>query len=257
MESVSVILIVVGAVIIAVVLMLRWGLRRRSTSAIPTIATPAGGNHRIEEEEFDPLFAVDAKLSEVSDGALASVGRIVAGPAEPQTAPSPGDGHDAAAASRPGVGRRRPPRVAADPHQVVALNVMAGEGHGFSGQAIRYALENSGFEYGEWQIFHYYSPAHGDAPPLFSLANMIKPGSFDLEHLDDMKTAGLSLFMVPAGEDDDIVTFDTMLAKARQLAEALSGEVRDARRSVLTRHAIGQIREQLIEWRLKNQIAHH
>ena len=257
MESVSVILIVVGAVIIGVVLMLRWGLRRRSFTEIPTIGAHTTGDVRSGEQEFDPLFAVDAKVSEVSEGALASVGRIVAEPVETQTTAISNDDHDTAAESRSDVGKRRPPRVAADPHRVVVLNVMAGEDRGFSGQAIRYALENCGFEYGEWQIFHYYSPVHGNAPPLFSLANMVKPGSFDLEHLDDLKTAGLSLFMVPAGEDDDIVTFDTMLAKARQLAEALTGEVRDARRSVLTRQAIGQVREQLNEWRCKAQAVPH
>jgi cell division protein ZipA len=48
-----------------------------------------------------------------------------------------------------------------------------------------------------------------------------------------------------------------MLAKTRQLAEALGGEVRDARRSVLTRQAIGHIREQLNEWRHKAQVAQH
>ena len=118
-------------------------------------------------------------------------------------------------------------------------------------------MELSGFEYGEWQIFHYYSPARGDAPPLFSLANMVKPGSFDLEKMDAMSTAGLSLFMVPAGAEDDVAAFDTMLAKSRQIAADLGGEVLDARRSVLTRQAIGHIREQLNEWSCKAQAAQH
>jgi cell division protein ZipA len=62
---------------------------------------------------------------------------------------------------------------------------------------------------------------------------------------------------VPAGDEDDIVAFDTMLAKTRRLADELGGEVRDARRSVLTRQAIGQIREQLNEWRCKAQATQH
>jgi cell division protein ZipA len=254
MESVSTILIVVGAIVIGIVLLLRVVMRGRGSGEGP-IVKPTAGETR-PELEIDPLFEVDAKVSEVSDQALASVGKIVAEQSEPPTATVPG--RERAAASRPAIARRRrPPRVAEDPHRVVALNVMAGAEHSFAGRAVRDALENSGFEYGEWQIFHYYSPLRGDAPPLFSLANMVKPGSFDLEHMDAMSTAGLSLFMVPAGEEDDIVTFDTMLAKTRQLAEALGGEVRDARRSVLTRQAIGQIREQLNEWRHKAQAAQH
>jgi cell division protein ZipA len=261
MESVSVILIVVGAVIIGVVLLLRLGLRRRSSGEIPIVAR-GDGDIRTEEPEFDPLFAVDTKVSEVSERALASVGKIVADEQESRSEPPP------AAPVEPATfgqtvessslhGKRRPPRVAEDPHRVVVLNVMTNGDQLFSGQAVRDAVTRSGFEYGDWQIFHYYSPAHVNAPPLFSLANMVKPGSFDLERMSDMTTAGLSLFMVPAGEDEDIVTFDTMLAKTRQLAEALGGEVRDARRSVLTRQAIGLIREQLNEWRHKAQVAQH
>jgi cell division protein ZipA len=261
MESVSMTLIVVGSVIIAVVLLLRLGLRRRDFGELPPTVHSDGHAHN-EEPEFDPLFAVDTKVSDVSDRALANVGSIIA---EQQEAPlqssplmhSDASAHEAAAAPQPSSTRRPAPRVAEDPHRVVVLNVMANDYQAFSGPAVRQAVENTGFEYGDWQIFHYYSPARGDTPPLFSLANMVKPGSFDLEHMDKMNTAGLSLFMVPAGDEEDIVTFDTMLAKTRRLAEELGGEVRDARRSVLTRQAIGQIREQLNEWRCKAQATQH
>jgi len=225
-------------------------------------ATRVENDTHAAEPEFDPLFAVVTKVSDVSDRDLASVGKILADQGEPlitpsQTAHADVTGSEQAGGARSTFAGRRPPRVAEDPHRVVVLNVMAGEDHLFPGWSVRDALGNTGFEYGEWQIFHYYSPKQDDAPPLFSLANMVKPGSFDLEQMDGMTTAGLSLFMVPAGEEDDIVTFDTMLAKTRQLAEALGGEVRDARRSVLTRQAIGQIREQLNEWRCKAQVAQH
>jgi len=261
MESVSMTLIVVGSVIIVVVLLLRLGLRRRSSGQLPP-AVHSDGHARNEEPEFDPLFAVDTKVSDVSERALAGVGRIIAEQQEAPLQPSsymhsdPG-AHDSVAAPHSAAAKRPAPRVAEDPHRVVVLNVMANEDQVFSGPAVRRAVESTGFEYGDWQIFHYYSPARGDTPPLFSLANMVKPGSFDLEHMDDMNTAGLSLLMVPAGDEEDIVTFDTMLAKTRRLAEALGGEVRDARRSVLTRQAIGQIREQLNEWRCKAQATQH
>jgi cell division protein ZipA len=250
MESVSMTLIVVGSVIIAVVLLLRLGLRRRGSGQLSP-AAHSDGNAHTEEPEFDPLFAVDAKVSDVSERTLAGVGRIVAEQQEARLQPSP------LMNSEPGSAKRPAPRVAEDPHRVVVLNVMANDDQVFSGPAVRQAVENTGFEYGDWQIFHYYSPARVDTPPLFSLANMVKPGSFDLENMGEMNTAGLSLFMVPAGEEDDIVTFDTMLAKTRRLAEELGGEVRDARRSVLTRQAIGQIREQLNEWRCKAQATQH
>jgi cell division protein ZipA len=262
MESVSLILIAVGAAIIGVVLLLRLGLRLRHRAADEAQTAPRGDreSHGVDPD-FDPLFAVDAVRAEPSDGDLAALGKIVAEQEEPRESPPSAQTEPLAGVTRDISGisanRRRPPRTAEDPHRVVVLNVIAGEDRAFAGPAVRDAVERSGFEYGEWQIFHYYSPAHGDAPPLFSLANMVKPGSFELENMDAMSTAGLSLFMVPAGAEDDVAAFDTMLAKSRQLAADLGGEVRDARRSVLTRQAIGHIREQLNEWSCKTQAAQH
>jgi cell division protein ZipA len=219
-----------------------------------------------QEPEFDPLFAVDFKKETVSDTALADLGKIVAEQEEPQVAHVSSSSQAAApgeeaqgvqqAPPKPSV-KRRSPRVADDPHRVVVLNVMARQDRSFAGGEVRNAVEGAGFEYGDWQIFHYYPPRHGDNPPSFSLANMVKPGSFDLENMDTLSTAGLSLFMVSAGDEDDIANFDTMLATSRRLAAELGGEVRDARRSVLTRQAIAQIREQLNELRCKTQVAQH
>ena len=257
MESVSLILIIVGAVIIGAVLLVRLGLRNRTASQAPRPAQEP----RIAEPEFDPLFAIDVKKKGVSPGDLDKLGGIAAEKAEPRMTP-----YVSASTAIPKVvqespsksdGKRNPPRVAEDPHRVVVLNVMSGEDKLFLGHAVRSALESAGFEHGDWQIFHYYSSKQFDAPPLFSLANMVKPGNFDLGRMDTLSTPGLSLFMVPAGADDDIAVFDTMLATARRLAQDLGGEVRDARRSVLTRQAIAQIREQLNEWRCKVQVAHH
>lgn len=272
MESVSLMLIVVGAVIIAVVTLLRLAVRQRPAKENPEPAkaslaktSPAKTRNETppQEPEFDPLFAVDFKKETVSDTALANLGKIVAEQEEPPLAPAPSSPQAAALAEetqqappKPSV-KRRSPRVADDPRRVVVLNVMARQDRSFAGSEVRNAVEGAGFEYGDWQIFHYYPPRHGDNPPSFSLANMVKPGSFDLANMDAMTTAGLSLFMVPAGDEDDIASFDTMLATTRRLAVELGGEVRDARRSVLTRQAIAQIREQLNELRCKTQVAQH
>src|SRR3569623_1942093 len=94
-----------------------------------------------------------------------------------------------------------------------------------------------------------------EAPTLFSVANMDKPGSIDLAQLTEISTEELSLFMVPAGDAQDRQSLDIMLESARQLASELGGDVRDARRSVLTRQAIERLREQLNEERFKARAA--
>jgi cell division protein ZipA len=237
MESTSLLLIIVGAAIIAIVLLARLALWRRDGEEQPIMP-------RLEPE-IDPLFTD-------SDALSAPAPPPAAGAAE-ASEPAAVEGEGSAAEPPPF--RRCPPRVAEDPRRVVVLNVVAGE-QGFAGGAVREALAEAGLELGEWQIFHYYAPGR-EEPPLFSLANMVKPGSFDPDRMDASPIPGLSLFLVPAGDDGDIPAFDTMLATARRLAERLEGEVRDARRSVLTRQAIGLIREQLNEWRCKTQAAQH
>lgn len=237
MESASLLLIIIGAVIIAAVLVARLVLRRRD--AADHLAMPR------MEPEIDPLFA-DLRTE------LPAEPRLAREPSEAAPAMPP---EEVPAVREQSVARRRPPRVAEDPRRVVVLNVVAGDA-GFSGAAVRDALAGNGFEFGEWQIFHYYA-RNADAPPLFSLANMVKPGSFDLERIETMQVPGLSLFLVPAGEEGDLAAFETMLAVARGLAQELAGEVRDARRSVLTRQAIELIREQLKEWRCRVQAAQH
>ena len=120
MESVSVILIVVGAIIIGMVLLLRLGLRRRGDTGISNVQTDQD-DVRSEEAEFDPLFAVDTKVSsDVSERALASVGKIVVEEdPEPELSPpsrsAATDDRDGASLAQVGSPKRRPPRVADDP----------------------------------------------------------------------------------------------------------------------------------------------
>ena len=237
MEHASLLLIIVGAAIIAAVLAVRLLLRRGS----PADHLPM---HRIEPD-VDPLFddvgnkpAVEPRLR-----------------AEPPPVPAVEVvSEDVPRFREQAPQQRRPPRVAEDPRRVVVLNVVAG-GQGFAGAAVREALAVVGFAFGEWQIFHFYAPDVDE--PLFSLANMVKPGSFDPRRMDEMVIPGLSLFLVPAGEEGDVAAFDTMLVVARRLAEQLGGEVRDARRSVLTRQAVALIQEQLKEWRCRVKAAQH
>lgn len=275
METVSLALIIVGLVIIAVVLLMRWRLRRRQSMPPRPSVMPA----REEPVDFDPLFAIDRardarrELNELppvhaeSDEAIAPTttsARIVIEP-EPAESPPPPVREKAAPAAVPAAAveppraavppRRSAPRVATDPERVIAMNVMALEGQRFTGDAIAAAAQRAGLELGMWSIYHYYPQHSPESPPLFSMANMVKPGSFDPERMHELSTVGLSLFMVPANDEHDLAAFDVMLAIVRQLASDLGGEVRDARRSVLTRQAIERLREQLNEWRFKTRAA--
>lgn len=271
MQTISALLIIMGLAIIAVVLLLRWRLRQRPPSLprAPMPDTPP----RAEPDDFDPLFAIDRTRDTRND--LNELPAMRAEP-DPPVAPPPPP-RSAVEAGAPPARYRAPapvtppeaqpapsraavppprgaPRVATDPERVIAMNVVAPEGRHFTGDAVAAAAQRAGLELGVWSIYHCYSPLAPEAPPLFSMANMMKPGSFDAEHMHELSTVGLSLFMVPANDEHDLTAFDAMLATVRRLASELGGEVRDARRSVLTRQAIERLREQLNEGRVRSQM---
>lgn len=135
------------------------------------------------------------------------------------------------------------------PDKVIVLNVMAPPGQHFLGPALLQAIEAAGLRYrDEMQIYHYYR----DEAPLFGLVNMVKPGVFQLDDIDQLTTPGVSLFIqMPNDAASGLAAFDTMLGVAQELAQGLGGELRDETRSVLTHSAIDHIRQQIAEYDCK------
>ncbi|ABA58166.1 cell division protein ZipA [Nitrosococcus oceani ATCC 19707] len=129
------------------------------------------------------------------------------------------------------------------PELVIVLTVMARGKSMFRGKDIVRVLEDKGLRYGEMNIYHAYSPG-GRA--IFSVANIMEPGSFNLEQIERFSTTGLALFMRLPGAAGGFAAFDAMLEIARLLAEKLNGEVRDERRNILTAQALEQVRERIL-----------
>jgi len=134
------------------------------------------------------------------------------------------------------------------PDKVIVLNVMAPEGRHFLGPALVDAIEASGLRYGDMQIFHYYA----DEAPMFGLVNMVKPGIFDMQNIEELSTPGVSLFIqMPSDAASGLAAFDAMFNVAQDLAQRLGGELRDETRSVLTHSAIDHLRQQIAEYDCK------
>ena len=126
---------------------------------------------------------------------------------------------------------------------IVVLNIMAHQGQAFDGAAILNATHDAGLVFGDMQIFHYiYNSA-----PLFSLANALNPGSFDINAIENTTTPGLTLFLRLPGPIDGLAAFDRMYSVATQMASTLGGEVCDARRTILTAQALEKQRDEIAE----------
>jgi len=148
---------------------------------------------------------------------------------------------------------RKPAPV--NPDQVFSLFVLAPPGVPFRGQLLLGALAAARLEYGDMQIFHRTELVNGREQVLFSAANIREPGTFDLAEMEHFTTQGLALFMQVRPGVDAVWAFEAMVAAGRSLAESLDGSVCDATRSVLTRQAIGHLREQVISCQLQQRVA--
>lgn len=134
------------------------------------------------------------------------------------------------------------------PSEVLVINVRAEEGESLSGAALLPLLLTLGFKFGEHDIFHRHVNANGKGPVLFSLANMVKPGVFDIDNLETFSTQGISLFMVLPIEGDPHQVFNMMHNAARKVADEFNGQLLDGRRSILTKQGIQQYVEKIREF---------
>ena len=124
---------------------------------------------------------------------------------------------------------------------ILVLHVTAPKEMVFVGADLFSALEEIGLRFGEGGIFHCYPELdEGEqGPPLFSVANILEPGTFEPgEPGEQFTTPGVVLFMRVPGPQPARATIETMLLKSQQLAQLLGGEIRDQNRNPLTESGI-------------------
>lgn len=119
---------------------------------------------------------------------------------------------------------------------VMTVNVVAKDGE-FVGYELLQALLSNGLRFGKMKIFH--------RENLFSLASMIKPGTFDMQKMGSFSTRGLTLFTVLNDVSDPLKAFDSMLETAYALADDLNGDILDAQRELLDNAGISKMRKQV------------
>ena len=131
--------------------------------------------------------------------------------------------------------------------QVIILSVVMPENHQMSGAALLPSLLTLGMKYGEMNIFHRHQDNAGNGAVTFSLANMLNPGSFELDTMETFVTQGVSLFMTLPNAGDPFAAFEQMLLAAKQLATEFNAQLLDDKRNVMTKqteqHYVSKIRE--------------
>lgn len=182
----------------------------------------------------------DAALDDAIQTELELLERTLAGrgPAPPSPVAAAGEAMDAPAS---GVGARQQSSF----DRIVTLFVAARPGERLRGSDLVVAAEKAGLIYGDMNIFHRLVDGRPEAGPIFSVANMVKPGSFDLRRVHEIDTPGITFFMTLPGPLAALDAWETLLPTAQRMAELLDANVLDEERNTLGRQRIAHIRDEL------------
>lgn len=221
------------------------GARGRDTPGVTPRETPR-----------DPLTATRAETARPEGrGIEVRVGEAPAGRASASRAAPPRRPAESARtpAQRPqgrqgptGRGAPATPPPEAPQDELVVINILAPREQPFTGARLVEALRANGLRYGDMNIFHRLAP---DArTQVYSVANIIEPGTFDMAEIEEIRSPGVCFFMRLPGPEQPVEALEDMLRAARDVAERLGGELKDERRSVLTGQTVEHYRHRVAEF---------
>jgi cell division protein ZipA len=151
---------------------------------------------------------------------------------------------------------RRPPAADADgraepapassrtgkPQKIITVRVTAPAPSRFEGAALLSAIEGLDLVHGRFDIFH---RMHPSGRPVFSIANLLEPGTFDPSSMRSGAYPGVAIFAVLPGPVPGHHALDDLMASARSLADRLGGNLLDDRGAMLSVQRMAQMREEV------------
>ncbi|MDG2141546.1 MAG: cell division protein ZipA [Gammaproteobacteria bacterium] len=134
--------------------------------------------------------------------------------------------------------------------EVLIINVMSREDDQFLGDDLLKTLVNNGLVFGEMNIFHYYAAHSNEESVLFSAANILQPGTFDLYNMHEFSTIGISLFLSLPADVNNLEAFEHMIGVAKRICESLDGLLKDDHRNLMTGQTIEHYRQRIRDFEL-------
>lgn len=131
--------------------------------------------------------------------------------------------------------------------EVIVMNVFARDDKGFNGAELMRVILACGMRYGDMDIFHRTENKNGGAVQ-FSMANLVKPGTFDLDKMDEFYTPGVSFFLSLPGPKNSMKAFDYMHETAQCVVKNLDGELKDEIHSAMTSQTIEHSRQKIRDY---------
>ena len=139
--------------------------------------------------------------------------------------------------------------------EVLALSVVMPNNQIMQGAALLPMLLTLGLKYGEMNIFHRHQDNAGSGPVTFSLANMMNPGSFDLDTMETYATQGVTLFMMLPNAGNAFDVYQQMLSAAKQISEEFNAQILDDKRNIMTKQTEQHYESRIRSFEIKNRAA--
>jgi cell division protein ZipA len=128
------------------------------------------------------------------------------------------------------------------PQKIITVRVTAPAPSRFEGAALLSAIEGLDLVHGRFDIFH---RMHPQGRPVFSIANLLEPGTFDPATMRSGAYPGVAIFAVLPGPVPGHHALDDLMATARSLADRLGGNLLDDRGAMLSVQRMAQMREEV------------
>ena len=139
--------------------------------------------------------------------------------------------------------------------EVIIIHLMAEQGEVFQGGDLLEAVVANGLRYGSLKIFHRHAQEGGSGEVLFSMANSINPGTFELNAMAEFETPGVTFMMVLADSDDPLKTFDILLECIHGVNSAIGGALKDQQRSALSLQTAEHYRQRIMDFKRRRLTA--
>ncbi|QTP53729.1 cell division protein ZipA [Billgrantia sulfidoxydans] len=209
-------------------------------------------------DDDDPLFA--PPRSRAAEPAHAEPVADHAEPATVQAEPVNDDdvvrAHPTLArALRHNVNAERARDTLSQADEIIVISVLSRDEEGFSGEALLNLMLACGLRYSsDMGIFHRFETEDPDSELQFSMVNVLKPGTFPIEAMDEFRTPGITLLMPLPGALDTAAAFEAMVETAMVIVRNLGGELKDENRSVMTAQTVEFARQRVQEFERRNRL---
>lgn len=137
----------------------------------------------------------------------------------------------------------------------IPLTIMGRDDALLNGEAIAQAAQAAGLVLKDDGLYRFQvRDAQGYQQVLLGLANIIEPGIFSSDTLDQLQTPGLVLYLHLPAPIEAREAFECLIDIGHKLEELLDAELCDETRSVLTKQTIGHLKEKVEAFRFKQKM---